>query len=66
MHGAQPSAKTAPSTGAPARPARGRQRDPRLALGADAEEDQAHRDDDQPAQAHEQRAVLDERRGRPW
>ena len=61
MHGAQPSANTAPSTGAPARPALGRHRDPRLALGPDAEEDQAHDDDDQPTQAHEQHAVLDER-----
>ena len=42
MHGAQPSANTAPSTGAPARPARGRHPILRLALGPDAEEDQAH------------------------
>ena len=54
VHGPQPRPKTTPSTGAPASPAAGCQPGFELALRADAEEDQGHRDDDDAADADEQ------------
>ena len=69
MQGAQPSPKTAPSSGRPEQPGARPPVQLGLALaaepGADAEEDQPHDDDEGPTHPHQQLAVLDERPAGP-
>ena len=60
MHGDQPMAKAAPSNGAPARPARGRQLTGAAYDRAEPEEHQAHDEHDGTADAHERALVLAE------
>jgi hypothetical protein len=68
VHGVQPTAKTAPSSGAPASPAAGRQpaRSSRWLppAGSDAEEDQAHDHDERAADPGEGGLVPRESRPR--